>query len=219
MLCVAQTSVSINTERSLLGPPVRAVSEEALSGVLQDLDRLSTSLHHRSVVDDAFFQIEQIRSAHLQQLDTTSGDKLGEKPDSLNATDTQGQVLDLTTAQLMPASTTSMTPRMTFVQQQNASVKRSPQNGLKRCYAAALTSGMDRSSAAMPATGTNMDLNVRGTTPSYCCKSLPALPSAVSTFQAAPFTQFGRTSNPVHKAFMSQECFPLKQFPKHCIFI
>nr|KAG5702240.1 hypothetical protein BaRGS_030595 [Batillaria attramentaria] len=51
----------VNTERSVVGAPVRAVSQEVLCGVLRDVDRLSNALASRSIVDDAFFEIESLR--------------------------------------------------------------------------------------------------------------------------------------------------------------
>ena len=78
-----QKDVSVNTERSLIGPRVRAISEVALCGVLQDIDRLSASLEHRSVVDDAFFEIENIRRLHLSNQEKASGDSLGAQTNSI----------------------------------------------------------------------------------------------------------------------------------------
>jgi hypothetical protein len=67
----------------MIGPPARAVTEEACE-ILQDMDRLSASLQHRSVVDDAFFEIENIRCTHLANLDTckSAGDSVKVLPNA-----------------------------------------------------------------------------------------------------------------------------------------
>ncbi|PVD24227.1 hypothetical protein C0Q70_14697 [Pomacea canaliculata] len=64
--------ISINTERSHVGPWVRTVSHEELSGVLKDMDRLASAVSSRSVVDDAFFEIENLRHEYLSQHPTGS---------------------------------------------------------------------------------------------------------------------------------------------------
>ena len=161
----AQTDVSVNTTRSLVGPPVRAVSEEALCGVLLDLDRLTSSLDHRSVVDDAFFEVENIRLHHLAGLDKASGDVLNAKHVSASHKDSINLACDNFVASSLTYQSNSLTTRKTdfhpvlpkygpVVQEQTPI----------RCYAAALTSGKPRSITSVTSSNsTDSEVNSRGT--------------------------------------------------------
>ncbi|XP_070193161.1 uncharacterized protein [Littorina saxatilis] len=169
-----QKHVSINTERSLIGPPVRAVSEEALCGVLQDLDRLSASLQHRSVVDDAFFEIENIRRLHLASRDQSSGDSPDVKTDCGNPTRDSSDASYLrgaaSCATLQPDSSTTTCTGLSQLLHDNPD---SPNSKIpRRCYAAAVAAapGKDRPATTSTAvtTKTNISVNATRGTPQPC---------------------------------------------------
>lgn len=58
----------VNTDRSVVGTPVRSVNPEVLCGVLKDVDRLTSTLASRSIVDDAFFEIESLRRQYANSV-------------------------------------------------------------------------------------------------------------------------------------------------------
>lgn len=147
--------MSVNTERSLIGPRVRAISEEALCGVIQDIDRLSASLEHRSVVDDAFFEIEKIRRLYLSNLGKASGDSLCAQTDSISPGNGVCDTSDSTS--LPDPSTTTQTEFSQHSPIHNTNLQNS-----KRCYAAALTSGKDRPTITATSNN-NTAVNVRET--------------------------------------------------------
>ena len=177
-----QKDVSVNTERSLIGPRVRAISEVALCGVLQDIDRLSASLEHRTVVDDAFFEIENIRRLHLSNQDKASGDSLGAQTNSIVSPGNHGVCCTSDSTPQPDSSTTTQTE----CTQHSPNHDTTSQNS-KKCYAAALASGKDRPALSTASSNISSVVNTRVTRlPVNTARTSSGAPCGARTLRLLP---------------------------------
>ncbi|CAL1536981.1 unnamed protein product [Lymnaea stagnalis] len=60
-------SRGVNTDEVRVGPKIRAVSDLEVQRVIKEVDRLTDSLGRRTVLDNAYFEIDEIRRQHLAE--------------------------------------------------------------------------------------------------------------------------------------------------------
>ncbi|KAI8781523.1 alpha-protein kinase 1 [Biomphalaria glabrata] len=60
-------NAGVNTDEVRVGPKIRTVSDIEVEKVIKEVDRLTDSLGKRNVLDNAYFEVDEIRRQHLAE--------------------------------------------------------------------------------------------------------------------------------------------------------
>ena len=71
LVCISQTTKCVNTEELRLTGRTRALSDEEINYVTEEVDRLVTSLGRKSVLDIACLEVDEIRQEHLKNAENS----------------------------------------------------------------------------------------------------------------------------------------------------